>query len=176
MAVTYLKSLSADFSGNLNPSQLFDEIQDAFGIIPICITVTNIGNDVRILFESSLSSGEQVTLDNLISVHSPAAYIGQRIINIPLQNTLTDRSTYTTLNTIVFAGYMEQDGTSFDVRIYDTTNINDICSITLSNELEGIIDFGLLSNLPTGEAMFECQARVDGTSVAHIKNIILYHD
>jgi len=47
-----------------------------------------------------------------------------------------------------------------DVIIYDSTNANAICEVTgISSLVPTIIDLGTLSNLPSGEATFEVQAK-----------------
>jgi hypothetical protein len=50
---------------------------------------------------------------------------------------------------------------TFSMRVYDLTNALEICEVTgLSSAVATIQDFGSLSNLPTGEAMWEVQAKV----------------
>jgi hypothetical protein len=186
---TYNKSLSTDFNGNLNISQLLNEINES-SISPTCLTVFNLNNIVAIKFNSSLSSEEQSTLNSIISSHSPNAHIGNTITNIGMSNTRIDSTTYTTLTSFDFPGLniwsdvsnikiislMEAGGDSYDVRIYDVTNNNLICSKTLNNEYECISDLGSLSNLPSDESIFEIQAKINNNTIAHIKNISIYHD
>lgn len=62
MTVTYIKSLSIDFNGILNPGQLINDINNNPGISAICIVVTNKLDIVNIIFESSLTSSEQIIL------------------------------------------------------------------------------------------------------------------
>lgn len=104
MATTYSKSLSTDFSGNLNPSQLRNELNADGGISPECIVVKNSGDDVDIVFDASLSGGEETTLNNLISAHIPiSSYISSKSETV----TATSLETYqtkTVLNKYVNVG------------------------------------------------------------------------
>lgn len=66
------------------------------------------------------------------------------------------------------------EGSSGGIRIYDVTNSQVICSVTnLSNTSLQINDLGTISNLPTGEAVFEVQVKNNGTSSTSINSIIL---
>ena len=68
--MSYVKSISGDFGGGLNPEQFISEV-NASSIAPICEMVLNSSDDVTISFDSSLSPTEETTLDGLISVHVP---------------------------------------------------------------------------------------------------------
>lgn len=47
-----------------------------------------------------------------------------------------------------------------DIRVQDVSNTNTICSVTgVSNAVDTIVDLGTISNLPTGEALFELQGQ-----------------
>ena len=84
MSTSYTKSLSSDFSGNLNIQQLYCEVEENGNIGPDIITIMNIGDDnVEIVFDSALSAGEQTTLDSLIGLHDPSLAL-PRTINTTL--------------------------------------------------------------------------------------------
>ena len=54
--------------------------------------------------------------------------------------------------------------TAGKIRIYDATNANTICENTnISNTSLAIVDLGTISNLPSGEAIFEIQCDASGT-------------
>jgi len=56
--------------------------------------------------------------------------------------------------------------TSGDIKIYDVTNAQTICEkLGVSSATPAIFDLGTLSNLPTGEAIFEIQHRKDSTTM-----------
>jgi hypothetical protein len=57
-------------------------------------------------------------------------------------------------------------GTSGTVylRLYDVTNSNEIVQVTWTSEDQQIITSSSLTNIPTGQAIFEIQAREDGSN------------
>lgn len=192
MTETYSKSLSSDFGGDLKPEQLKEEIEAEPGIAPTCIVVFNVGDDVDITFDSALSGAEQTTLDGLVSSHSSAVTVGTIVENISVPDNIVDSTSYMTVASLDFPGtavwntvtnikvisMMESDGTNYDIKIMNTSVMPpvQICTKNLTNTDEEISDLGTLSNLPVGESIFEVQARVDGTTIAHIKNINIVHD
>ena len=145
---------------------------------------------VNITFDSALDSAEQIIFYGLISNHIPEPVIGKYLINISMPTSLVDLTTYTTLTTFNFPGtlklnnitnikiigFMEEDGTSYDVKIRDMINVKDVCTKNLTNETEAISDLGNITDLPIGESIFEIQAKINGSSVAYIKNINIYHN
>lgn len=61
-----------------------------------------------------------------------------------------------------------------DVRIYDLTNANAICEVTgISSLTPTLVDLGTLSNLPSGEAMFEVQAKDPLGDEIYISGLII---
>jgi len=61
-----------------------------------------------------------------------------------------------------------------DVRIYDLTNANVICEVTgISSLVPILVDLGTLSNLPSGEAMFEVQAKDPLADEVYVSGLIL---
>lgn len=189
---TYTKTISIDFSGNLKSNQFHLEIEAEPGITGanlVGIQVT--GDTVEIEFDGSLSAGEQTTLNTLISNHSPNSDVGGVISNISVPEHFIDLTNYTTIATFSYPGsnnwpntsnikvisIMETGGTSYDIKIMDITNNNQIVTKNLTNVDEEICDLGTLSNLPTDPAIFEVQAKIVGSStVAHVKNVHVYHD
>lgn len=69
--MSVIKSLSVDFGGNLNTTQLTSEINSAGGISPTCLGVFNRGDVVTIKFDATLSGNELTALNNVITAHSP---------------------------------------------------------------------------------------------------------
>jgi len=101
MTTIYTRSLSSNFGGNLNPSQLIDEINVAIGS-PSCFFLENIGDVVNIYFASALSGPQQTTLNGVIAAHVPA---NPAIQNESVSTTSTQTLTNKTLSdsTVVFA-------------------------------------------------------------------------
>nr|QBK89447.1 MAG: hypothetical protein LCMiAC02_05420 [Mimivirus LCMiAC02] len=71
MTTIYTKSLSSDFSSNLNSSQFHIEVDGDGGITPNILGVNVTGDVVDIIFDAALSGAEQTTLDGLITAHTP---------------------------------------------------------------------------------------------------------
>jgi hypothetical protein len=69
---TYTYSLSGDFGGNINAGMLDEEITDN-GSITENLSYVNVDeDDVSIIFDSALSSGEMTELNNVVSAHDPS--------------------------------------------------------------------------------------------------------
>lgn len=61
-----------------------------------------------------------------------------------------------------------------DVRVYDLTNANTICEATgISSLVPIIVDLGTLSNLPSGEVMFEVQAKCPLADEVYVSGLII---
>lgn len=74
--------------------------------------------------------------------------------------------------------YKNPNVTSYSARIYDITNDLVIAEVTgLSNDTAAIIDFGAISNLPTGNAIFEIQMfrTGGGAKYVYMDSISLIH-
>jgi hypothetical protein len=83
--LTFTKSLSNDFSGNLHTEQLKNEINNS-SILLECVSVKNILDDVNIIFDTtlgeSLSSEEETTLNTIISNHVPDVTVEKQIVTV----------------------------------------------------------------------------------------------
>jgi len=61
-----------------------------------------------------------------------------------------------------------------DVRIYDLTNANVICEVTgISSLIPIVVDLGTLSNLPSGEVMFEVQVKCPLADEVYVSGLII---
>lgn len=68
--------------------------------------------------------------------------------------------------------YLEQNNVKGSVRLYDLTNANVIAEVTnVGITTPSIIDLGIISNLPTSEAIFEIQVKRETANPA--KNIFI---
>ena len=95
---TVVKSLSADFGGSWNQSQLHQEIVAAVGIVTTLIGINyETGSDtINIEFQSVLSGGESVVLDALIAAHTPTILTDpNRYVSKESDVEITDTSYYT---------------------------------------------------------------------------------
>ncbi len=186
---TETRSLATDFGGILNISQLHTEITEDNSINPTLIGIDLTDDVVDINFDSELAVNEIIKLNVIIASHVPTPPVGKNVSNISIVNQDIESTTYVTISSFNFPGtdlwtnvtnikiigFMEEDGTSYDVKIYDITNGKVICSKNLTNEDEDICDLGTVSNLPTTSSIFEVWCRTNGTTIAHVKNVNIYY-
>ncbi len=195
MTTTYTRSLASDFGGSFKHSQFHREIVDEAGITPILDGINVSGDVIDIIFDSSLSVGEQTTLDTLISNHVPSTN-KEKVIFFsfvpPSRN--TNLSVYHRIATFKYNGsdnigpidYIEilgcsdADVTSYDVRVVNALTMDTIAEKTgISNTVSTITDLGTISNIPTDESIFEVYVKKVGgseTSNVHIEEITVYHN
>jgi hypothetical protein len=89
-------------------------------------------------------------------------------------------SSYSVLASFIYGGstavgaptYMKAilhtSATSGDIKIFDSTNAQTIATKNFTNSTKLIIDLGTLSNIPTGEAIFEVQMKRTGGGNAYL--------
>jgi len=68
----------------------------------------------------------------------------------------------------------DQSSTSSDIRIYDTTNSLEICTLNFTNETSSILDLGTLSNIDADAAIWEVQYKEDGSGKVNIWSMHIY--
>lgn len=187
----YTYSIYFDFGG-VDPvlDQIHSIIEADTNITVALVGINSNGDDVHIVFESALSGAEETVLDNIVTNYTVVPKTGEQITNISTNNDIVDSEQYITVLVFNFPGInkwkyvsnikiiacMEDDGASFDVRVYDVTNNNEICSTNISVAEQCVSDLGELTNLPITEAIFELQVKVNGSTTVHVKNINIYHD
>lgn len=189
---TYTKSITGDFGGVAPKlTQLRDEIKADGAITPTLSRIDRDGDDIDIIFDTALDGGEQTALNVLVLNHVPTTNIGRQVTGISLFTQQVTESTYQTLGSFYYPGksllkkitnvkligYMEESGVSFDVRLFDSTNTKVIAGNNFSDVEENISDLGSVSNVPTDQAVFEVQAKTNGSdTVAYVKNVSIYYD
>jgi len=121
------------------------------------------------------TSGSWGSPTSLIGPTGPAGD-GNTSIDITMDKQ-TNSTSYVILRRVIFAGTtalgtpskikaIADSVTSASIKIYDVTNSQTICELTgLSSGSPAIHDLGTLSNLPTGEAIFEIQGKKDSTTL-----------
>ena len=176
MTTTYTKSLSTDFLNGLDTSRLWREINDSQDIGPECITVSNVANDVNIVFVEALSSEEQTSLTDIISLHNGSVSIVSNHVNTVVSQTKSvasdkyqvvlrftyDGLAFNNINFIKVMSYRSSAATSYDVRIYDLVNDKFLVSKNLSNSIEALNDLGMISNVPKNLTVLEVQVKKNG--------------
>jgi hypothetical protein len=90
--------------------------------------------------------------------------------------TSVNSSTLTAVGTLIFRGsdvvgiptnieaILGHSSTGVQFQLYDTTNSKIICSVTTTNSGPIKVDCGTISNIPTGEAIFEFRLRRTGSN------------
>jgi len=73
----------------------------------------------------------------------------------------TDKGTPTSIKSVV---YVDDAGDDGEIKIFDVTNGLQIAEVTgiTAVDLDNVLDFGTLTNISTGEAVWEFQGRVTG--------------
>ena len=66
------------------------------------------------------------------------------------------------IKSIKIVSRMESGITSYDLRIFDTTNSKTLAEVNFANTSDQINDMGTLSNIPVVDAIFEIQAKRNG--------------
>lgn len=176
---TYTYSLSSDFGGNLKSRQLHDEIVAEGSISPILSGILTNDDVVDIVFNSSLSAGEQTTLNGLVSAHSPVNYANYTAIlkfgvrktainsgNYYRQGTLIYEGTNSvgTIKKILAIGKRHSGATGISIKISDKTNGNIIAENTFTETKESILELTPINNLPTDRAILELYTKRIGGS------------
>ena len=98
MTTTYTKSLSSDFGGILESSQLHKTILADGGISPniLAISVGDPTSDtVKITFDSALDGSEQTVLGGIISTHDPDPQIFEELL---FETIISSQSPFTVRN------------------------------------------------------------------------------
>lgn len=191
MSVTYTKSIITDFNNNINTSKLANEIVNQ-GFIPTLLTINTLGDAVYIIFNMSLSVGEQTVLNTVISNHTGVNIVYETISKISLKNDIISTTSYIRVGTFIYPGsnhmtniskitgigYMESGVTNYSIRIYDKTNNLTIVENTFTNINEDILNLGLISNIPTEESVIEISVKKtggNGNNKAYVDNITIYY-
>ena len=190
MTTIYNKSLSTDFDGNLATTQLFNEIETDPGISPTCVTISNVGDNVSIIFTTALSGGEETTLDGLITAHTPNTHpTVNRQEQLMLKSSKYKSFKYSRAATYIFRpsdetlinieiiSSKQSSITSYDMRVINLTNNSIIATKNFTNDIEQINNLGVLANIPTEESILEVSVRKNGGSkktIVNVESIVLY--
>jgi len=114
------------------------------------------------IFKSSLEGTSQIKSKEYIVA-----------INISISENIN------TISNISVLSYMDNKADSYDVRVYDITNDNIIAEKNFTNTSMEINDLGTLSNLPTNDAIFEVQVKINASklswSKAYIKEVNVFY-
>jgi len=189
---TYTKSIATDFGGNFRSDNLVSEI-NAQSFTPNLLRVDRTGDVVNMVFDASLSGGEETILNNtVIPNHSavvPVFYKGT--INNVLRNNQINSSTYKrvssfiyegsntiyTISKILSVGYMDSGVTSYSILIEDITHNNVISENTFTNTTEQILALTPINNIPTTQSKIEISVKKIGgnnSKYANVESVTFY--
>jgi len=194
MSTTYTKSLSTDFSGVLNSSQLHSQIKGNTLISSANLIGINTSNDiVNIVFDTNLSVGDETMLDNIISNYNPdLSKPKKQFFTISGQSVKDKTNSYVLSRTFNYEGsdnigiinYIEiiakkdVQVNNYNLRIINSST-GDILAekIGLTNNNFQVIDLGDVSNIPLEKTILELQVKKSDNSSKEIKieSIIVYY-
>lgn len=171
----------------VNHEKLFKEIRELL-YKPSQIYLT--ADTVEIDFTQTLTGGEETTLNNIISSHSPIPDTEGTNLQIfslragPFNNTIYQSiSTFPypakKIDTLTHIKIISSINTSanYSVRIYDISNNKIIAENTFNNTIELTNDMGTLSNIPFANTIFDVQVKVANSSTrVNPKTIIIYYN
>ena len=169
---TYTKSITTDFGGNFDSSNLKDEVVN--GIAATLLRVDTLGDAVYIVFDAELTSGEEDTLTNtVIQNHSPSV---AEVYTIAINNIINKQSTkssYQRICTFVYEGsiligsikqisgiaYIDSNATDYTILVEDVTNDQTLAEQTYTNKFEDMIELSTITNVPTGKSKIEVSVK-----------------
>ena len=192
MPVSVFKSVAADFGGvEPNIGKLQTEINADPGISAVCLYINTYGDTVEIVFDTSLTSGDETALDAVIAAHDPTPVV-QYAQNMPisLNQSSTRNNTYTKIGQVVFPGgsemrikgngYKEGTATSYSVKIYDITHNTTLVEQTFTNTADDvIIDLGVCDNVPADASVIRAFAKRNGgasSERAFVTSLFIYYN
>lgn len=195
MTTTYNYSLSSDFGGNLKSQQLHEEIGAESGITPNIIAVNTDGDLVDIVFDSSLSGGEETTLNGLVASHIPdTSKPRKQFFSItPKKDVITPKNSWVLSTYFQYPGSdkvglidyidvicsMNPGVNSYDVRIINKKTGEVIAEKTnMTNIVAETQDLGTISNVPTDKSTLELQIKkIDGNNSkkVEVEQVIIYY-
>lgn len=190
---TYTRSLSSDFGGSVLLRQLHNEISNSS--IVTSLDGINMTNDtIDIVFDSSLTSSEETTLNSLISAHTPDTNPPRSQFFILTPKKQIKSTTYSLVTNFKFPGsgnigpidYIEiiaiNDPSikSFDARIVETSTGNVLCEKTgMTADVYTYYDLGTISNVPVNESILELHVKRNGGGRPHvveIESLMIYYN
>lgn len=180
----YTYSITTHLGGNVNLSQLHQEIKTNPYIDPNLIGVNKNNDNITIEFDSILTGAEENILNSVVASHDP-----QEIIEMTNSLTANPRDNsiktdyYKRLCSFLFPGsthasfkthsYKNTTLTSYSIKIYDVTNRKLILEKTLNNIDEIPIELGLGNNIPSTNSILEVSCKKTGHGTAYLESITL---
>lgn len=153
------------------------------------------GDNLSIIFDTALSSGEETTLNGLIDNHDETYVIPREtFLSINPLIFQTKNSSYTTMATFTYGGafnigtinYIDilakrtNPSITYDLRIVDNSNGKVLCEQNdLNNNDYQAIDMGTISNIPNEQTVLDVQAKISGSGnnkYVNLSQILIYYN
>jgi len=180
---SYVYNVSV-FSNGLDTYQLHQSIKNSNISVPITGIDTN-GANVIINFDNILLQQDIDLLNILVSNHVPIVNYVSFTDSITPKHNLINNFFYTlvatyiynskkTLSYIKIVSYMDNDITSYNIKIVDNTTRNIISQQTFTNTTENINDMGTIMFVPNEEtniSILVLKIGGEASSEVHINNI-----
>lgn len=190
--VTYQFSITTDFNDNLKSSQLHTEIQNS-GISNNLYRIDTDDDDVFIVFENSLSSGDLTILNNLVNNHTPEIVLSSYTTITPITSRTEDDNyreiglvTYRPavqglINKLEVISKKHNKVDSYSIRLVDLKAGKLILEGTgfTNNDYDSIL-IGNPSNVPIIDSILSVQVYVNksnkrSNNIVYIDSIKLFH-
>ena len=189
-------------TGGIKAGRLHREIEADAGIAPVCNSVTEdaVGSDgFTVTFASSLSAGEETTLDGLITAHSPATPVFDALVETSIVHTATglSGSTWVDLGGVVakldflhpdltkLVGQVnfcaEATGTGAEVRILERLETDLSDEVVIAGPLAiadtsgawGVQALSTGTVVRAGRNEYVFQGRLNGATSAQVRSAVL---
>lgn len=191
---TITKSITSDFGGNFNSTNLKQEIENNQTIGTTLERIDRTDDTISIVFASEPPSGEQTELNtNVIPNHTHTTNpIYTNVLNLVTRNEEINTSNYKRCCSFIYEGsgklnnlvkinaigYMDSSNvTSYSIIVEDKTNGNVIAETSFTNTEESDIEITPLSNIPTSKARIEVSAKRNSSKnnkKAYVESVTFY--
>lgn len=192
MPVSVFKSIATDFGGvTPNIGKLQTEINAAPGISAVCLYINMYEDTVEIVFDTSLTSGDETALAAVIAAHDPTPVVTYaQNMPITLSQNTTRNDVYTKIGQVVFPGgnemrikgngYKEGTMTGFSIKVYDVTHNTTLVEQSFTNSADDIVlDLGACDNVPNDTSVIRAYAKRNGgvsSERAFITSLFIYYN
>lgn len=181
MPVTYNYSIIANFPSGVQEGQLLREIEADSAILVKAVEVTVSGDDVDVIFESTLPANQETALNIVVAAHVPIT--AKESSNITFKKTEVETPTYKMVVAFGYKGSREagmiesfkvvtkkdETATDYSIRIYDLNHNNVLAEDTYTNTKDELHIMTMVSNVPENEALLELHMKVNGSGKAYLE-------
>jgi len=190
MATKYNFNVPINLQNGVNHKTLEIEIKKQ---INSNFIISHYGDDLDIIFDNSLSSGDQIILNDIIANHDETRLVRrEKFFSVNPIDYKTKSKIYQTLSFFCYGGSFhvgaidyidvvssrQNDSITYDLRVVDNNTGNIICEKTgLNNSEYEIINLGTISNIPEESSILSVEGRVVGKSKnLLLSQVIIYYD